>query len=178
LQSAGQYAILANIAMYISEQLPNNEALNPDDSILNLPIKNHFRNASTISRLHITNDFKILLPDYGNLEIKMHTLPKALYLLFLRKPEGIRFKELYMFKDELFDIYNQMTTKSDADEIKQSIDDLVDATNPSVNQKCARIKEAFRKVLCERIAAHYYIQGKNAERKKILLPSNLVKIDC
>lgn len=35
---------------------------------------------------------RILLPDYGDREIKMTPLAKAVYLLFLRHPMGIKFK--------------------------------------------------------------------------------------
>ena len=51
------------------------------------------------------SEFKIYLPDYKNVEIKMTTLPKALYILFLRHPEGIILKQLSDFEPELMKIY-------------------------------------------------------------------------
>ena len=49
-------------------------------------------------------------------------------------------------------------------------------TKPSINQKCARIREAFRRIMDEPIARHYYIDGPNGEPKKIGLPERLVDI--
>ena len=46
-----------------------------------------------VSRLVITKDLRILLPDYGK-EIKMEPLHKAVLFVFLRHPEGIRYKEI------------------------------------------------------------------------------------
>ena len=46
-----------------------------------------------ISRMIITKDFRILLPDY-DMEIKMTPLVKAVYFLFLMHPEGIQFFQL------------------------------------------------------------------------------------
>ena len=59
-----------------------------------------------LSRMVITKDYRILLPDYNNMEIKMEPLVKAVYLLFLRHPEGIAFKELPDYREELTKIYS------------------------------------------------------------------------
>ena len=120
--------------------------------------------------------FNIFLPDFGNKEVKMHALPKTVYILFLRYPTGIKLKELYQHKVELLEIYNKVTNKYEKDEIEKAINDLVDISNPSINQKCARIREAFRNIMDEHIAKHYYIDGYRGEPKKILLPQNLIDI--
>ena len=54
-----------------------------------------------LSRLVVTSDYRILLPDYNDMEIKMEPLVKAVYLLFLRHPEGIMFKSLPDYREEL-----------------------------------------------------------------------------
>jgi len=129
-----------------------------------------------LSSLLVDNNYKILLPEYGNIEVKLHPLPKTVYLLFLRYPEGIRFKELYLYKDELLSIYNKITNRYDNEEIYQAINDLVDMTKPSINQKCARIRQAFRKIMDEDTARYYYIDGPNGEPKKVMLPEELIQI--
>jgi hypothetical protein len=131
---------------------------------------------SQLSHLSIDENYKIVLTDFGSIEIKMHSLPKAVFILFLRYPDGIRFKELYMYKNELHEIYNKLTNKSDKNVIDRAIDDLVDMTNPSINQKCARIREAFRNYLDEDIAQFYFISGANGEPKMIKLPRHLMTI--
>jgi hypothetical protein len=137
-------------------------------------INNKFSDLAILSPLLIDKNFKIFLSDFGNIEIKMHALPKTVFILFLRYPDGIRFKELYLFKKELLEIYNMVSNKSDKNEIERAINDLVDYKNPSMNQKCARIREAFRNYLDEDTAKFYFVSGYNGGPKKIKLPRHLM----
>ena len=92
-----------------------------------------------ISRLVITSDFRIMLPDY-NQEIKMQPIHKAVYLLFLKHPEGIRFKELPDYREELGSIYWQMKTDTQVKrKIERSLDDLTNPLKYSISEKCTRI---------------------------------------
>ena len=47
---------------------------------------------ATLSPLVITEDYRFLLPAYGNREVLLSPIHKALYLLLLNHPEGIEFK--------------------------------------------------------------------------------------
>ncbi len=47
-----------------------------------------------LSRLVITQDYRIVLLNYNNMEITMPTLSKVVYFFYLRHPEGLSFKEL------------------------------------------------------------------------------------
>ncbi len=139
------------IAEYLLEQL-----IHPDNRL---------------SRLFITKDWRILLPDYNNMEIKMEPLVKAVYLLFLRHPEGITFKQLPDYREELTRIYNQSGL---TDRAIQSIEDVTNPMLNSINEKCARIRAAFVGQFDEYMAKSYYIDGLRGEAKKIALPRNLV----
>ena len=132
----------------------------------------------TLSRLVITKDFRIFLPDYNNMEITMSPLPKAVYLLFLKHPEGISFKQLRNYYAELLDIYKQISNRVIESNIENSIRDLTDPTKNSINEKCARIREAFLKQFDSAYAQHYYITGNRGELKKITLPRELVELQA
>ena len=132
----------------------------------------------TLSRLVITKDFRFFLPDYNNMEITMSPLPKAVYLLFLKHPEGISFKQLRYYYTELLDIYKQISNRVIESNIENSIRDLTDPTKNSINEKCARIREAFLKQFDSAYAQHYYITGKRSEPKKITLPRELVELQA
>ena len=142
------------ISQYLLEQL-----IHPDDRL---------------SRLVITKDYRLLLPEYNNMEIKMEPLVKAVYLLFLNHPEGILFKHLPDYREELTEIYVKLKPYGLSDRAIQSIED---ATNPvlnSINEKCARIRGAFVGQFDDHLARHYYIDGLRGEAKKIALPRDLV----
>jgi len=130
-----------------------------------------------ISRLVITNEYRIILPDFNNMEIEMYPLPKALFFLFLAHPEGIKFKHIHVYKNDLINIYKQISGRENLDDIAKSIDDVVNPTLNSINEKCSRIREAFISKFDESIAQYYFITGKRGEPKKIVLDRNLLILD-
>lgn len=142
------------ISQYILEQL-----IHPDDRL---------------SRLVITKDYRIVLPDYQNMEIKMEPIVKAVYLLFLNHPEGITFKSLPGYREELADIYTKLRPTGMSDRAMQSIEDVTNPLLNSINEKCARIRGAFVGQFDDHMARHYYIDGLRGEAKKIALPRDLV----
>jgi len=127
-----------------------------------------------LSKLIITKDFSIILPDYDNREIHLTPLPKAVFLLFLKHPEGILFKNLSNHKRELMNIYLNLSNRESVDSMEKSIDDLVDSTKNAINEKCSRIREAFIKEFDERLAEHYFITGERYSPKRIKLDRDLV----
>ena len=142
------------VSQFILEQL-----IHPDDRL---------------SRLVISKDFRILLPDYNNMEIKMEPLVKAVYLLFLRHPEGIVFKQLPDYREELTRIYDQLKSPGFTDRAMQSIEDVTNPMLNSINEKCARIRAAFVGQFDDYMAKSYYIDGPRGYAKKIALPRNMV----
>ena len=128
----------------------------------------------TLSRLVITRDYRIMLPDYHNMEIEMTPLPKAVFLLFLKHEEGIPFKFLSDYEEELRTIYMQLTDRVQTEVIDKSIQALCDPTQNAINEKCARIREAFVDKFDERLARYYFVTGKRGESKRIQLQRNLV----
>ena len=142
------------ISQHILEQL-----IRPDDRL---------------SRLVITKDYRIMLPDYHDMEIMMEPLVKAVYLLFLNHPEGILFKDLPSYRNELAEIYGKLRPGGLTERALQSIEDVTNPLLNSINEKCARIRGAFVGQFDDHMARHYYIDGRRGEAKKISLPRKLV----
>ena len=130
-----------------------------------------------LSRLKITEDYRIYLIDYEMKEVKMSPLPKALYILLLNHPEGISFKELTDYRKELMNIYKNISLRENHLKAIFSIKKLTNPLDNSVHEKCSRIREAFLKVVAEDIAENYYITGARGEPKKVLLDRELVLYD-
>lgn len=131
-------------------------------------------NKRELSRMIITSDFRVILPDYNNMEINMEPINKAVFLLFLRHPEGIVFKNLPDYKNELAEIYQKIKPIGASVRILQSIEDVTNPCLNSINEKCARIRGAFIAQFDESLAHYYYINGNRGEAKKIALPRDLV----
>ena len=131
-----------------------------------------------LSRIRITEQFKIILPDYGNEEIKMGPLPKTVFLFFLRHPEGVMFSHLQDYRDELLWIYGHLCTNDDPQKMEDSINRLIDPFDNSISEKCANVKKAFIVKMADNIALNYYISGEQGEKKSIPLDRNLVEWKC
>ena len=127
-----------------------------------------------LSTLRITKDYRIILPDYNDMEISLPTLSKVVYFFYLRHPKGLRFKELVDHREELLQIYCRISNRDDSAKMEQSIDDLVDSTRNSINEKCSRIRAAFVSQFSDDLAKSYYITGASGEAKHIPLDHSLV----
>lgn len=131
-----------------------------------------------LSRMHITKDFRIYLPDYFGMEIRMTPLPKALFFLYLKHPEGIMFSYLPDFREELMGIYKAIKGQSfNLNSAQRSIEDVTNPLSNSINEKVSRIRQAFVGKFDEHLARYYYVDGERGEAKKITLPRTLVKYD-
>ena len=114
---------------------------------------------SRLSRLLITKDYRIILLDYDNKEVEMTPVHKAVYLLFLNHPEGIEFKKLSDYRDELLGYYMGTAKLMDKLTITESVDMLVNPLNNSINEKCSRIKNVFLSMMDQYTANYYIISG-------------------
>lgn len=112
-----------------------------------------------LSRLVVTKDYRIILADYDNREVELTPVHKAVYLLFLAHPEGIEFKRLRDYRDELARYYMATARLMDKEAIMESVDMLVDPLNNSINEKCSRIKKVFMDMMDEYTASYYIISG-------------------
>ena len=138
-----------------------------------LVINRMFQPTQMLSRMVIRNN-RIFLPDYNNLEIKMTPMVKAVYFLFLRHPEGIVFKNLPDYRNELRTIYASVCRFDDKEKMEKSIMDVTDPMKNSINENTSRIKKAFVEQFDENLAKNYFIIGEKGEPKKVTLPQHLI----
>jgi hypothetical protein len=126
-------------------------------------------------QLIVTEEYKVVLANGENKEVKMEPLVKAVYLLFLSHPEGIVLKCLSDYRKELAQLYLLLRPAGLTDRVLQSIEDVTNPTLNSINEKCARIRKAFSGLLPKSAARYYAISGKRGEAKKIdLVRANVI----
>lgn len=138
-----------------------------------------------LSRLVITEDYRFVLADY-NKEVELQPVHKAVYLLFLAHPEGIEFKRLRDYREELLDNYLKTARMMDKVKIEESVDKLIDPLDNAINEKCSRIKKVFLDLMDEYRASYYIISSHTKkhiagrvwyERLKVItLPRELVEV--
>jgi hypothetical protein len=119
-----------------------------------------------LSPIQVTKDYRIILPLYRK-EIKLPPIQQAIYLLFLKHPEGIYFKNLSDYEEELYFLYRKLAFRGANVRHIQTIKDLVNPLNNSMNEKCSNIKKRVLAILDDSLAKHYYISGCKGELKRI-----------
>ena len=128
------------------------------------------------SHLVITeNTYSVLLPDF-NKEFRFTTQVKALYILFLNHPEGIRMKEIADYKKEFTHIYLQITTWSDVKRLREIVDKLLDVCNRNaLDAKKSQCNRTIRETISDKILQKFYeIEVHPGEPHKINLDRSLV----
>jgi len=139
-----------------------------------------------LSRLVITADYRFVLVDY-HVEVELQPVHKAVYLLFLAHPEGLEFKRLADYREELKGYYMQTAKLLDKEKIEEGVNHLVDPLDNAINEKCSRIKKVFLELMDEYRASYYIISSHTQkhiagriwyERLKVItLPRELVRVE-
>ena len=153
-------------ALRLIKQLENEQRLSLLGEMLDEKTLNQLRKQHTpdVVKIYIDNHLRILSRD-ADIEVKMPTLSKVLYFLFLRHPEGIVLKQILNYRDELLKIYLLFSPSRTMQEITKSIDILTDVSDGSLNQKISRVNAAFQASLS--YSSTWQIMGKRGDIKKI-----------
>ncbi len=125
-----------------------------------------------ISRMLIDSEYRILLPDYQNREIKLSHLTKSLYFLFLKHPKGVYFLDFKIYENELFEIYKKVSNRVDLEKMRKSISELGNRDEKNIRIHISRIKSAFAKEFSDFYASKYYVIG--GEVRAVLLDRKLL----
>ena len=112
-----------------------------------------------LSRLLITKDYRFILEDYNHQEVELQPVHKAVYLLFLAHPEGIEFKRLSDYREEITRYYMSTARLMDKEKIIEGVDHLVNPLDNAINEKCSRIKKVFLDMMDEYTASYYIISS-------------------
>lgn len=132
-----------------------------------------FHSYEGLSRLRISDKGRLYLVDRNNAEVKIQTIGRALYILYLRHEEGIALTELADHRDELLEIYANISNYNDMERLRQTVDNLVNFVGSTINPLLSRIKKSFTALMGAQ-AKDYWIEGNVGRKKTINLPRGLV----
>lgn len=127
-------------------------------------------------RISLDRNGMLCLPDYGDAKIYLNPMERTLYTLLLRYEGGISAEDIWMYYDELCDIYRRQTVYDDPDQIEAAVDALCDDDRATLQTNVSRIKRKLVDKL-GRIAADQYaiVRGRDGVYR-IAVPRNLVTL--
>ena len=188
------------IARQIRELVKKLQVMGRDDLLLQaitVPTLEQLRTEAargTLRRLIVKRDGRLFLEGNKNIgnvsnntvEVQLSPVHRAVYLLFLRHEEGIEFKRLSEYHDELLSIYDRICPEGDKDKMRETVDRLTNPLDNAINEKCSRIKSVFTSLMDDYSASYYIISSQSKQfdptsprrwfrrLKVITLPRNLV----
>lgn len=109
-------------------------------------------------RAYVNTQGKLVLPDEGEVQIKLTPMERTLYILFLRYPTGINADELWRYWDELCEIYGSQTVYDDTDLIEDAVEGICDEEKVTWYTNVSRIKKKISDRLGKRAAEQYIIR--------------------
>ena len=168
-------AIVYQIKMNLERLKDNGQFFAIAPTLLNM-IEEASKATPKISRMQVDKNYRILLPDFQNREIKLSHLTKSLYFLFLKHPKGVYARDFKIYEKELFEIYKKISNRADLDEMRESISELSSGDVRALSIHISRIKSAFAKEFSDFYASKYYVIG--GEVRVILLDRQLLSWDA
>ena len=118
--------------------------------------------------LYIDSSYHIRLGSPNGPAIPFRPLVRALFILFLRHPEGIVLKQRGRYEAELNEIYAIISPKTAPEDRQARIHRLVDPEDNSFSEKASVLNALLDRLLPEN-AFNYKIQGINGYPRRIPL---------
>ena len=115
-------------------------------------------------RLELTEGMDVLI---DGKKISMTPLPKALFRLFWRHPEGICFKDMSDYREELVELYGRTSRSDDPERFRSTIDRLIDLDSNSLDTQRYLLKRQLEAQMNPSDAAMFCIRGSRGEKKVI-----------
>ena len=121
------------------------------------------------TKLYISPTYTIRTNTPAGPEIPLRPLVKALFILFLKHPEGIRLKERARYQGELEEIYGIIAPGVSLEDVQKRVQRLVDPADNSFSEKASVLNARLDELLPKSVADGYKIQGLNGHPRRIPL---------
>ena len=124
--------------------------------------------------LYVDRHYTIRIGTSDGPVMPLRPLVKALFILFLRHPEGILLKQRDQYRQELEEIYATICPNTAAEDVKARVGRLVNLQDNSFSEKASVLNARLEELLPKGTAEDYKIQGYNGHRRRIPLNPLLI----
>lgn len=124
---------------------------------------------STPVHLYIDKSFSIRMGDKDGLRMPLRPMVKALFILFLKHPEGILFKQRGCYQKELEEIYGVIAPGVPKDAIIRRVERLVNLEDNTFSENASVLNAKMDALFPTAMAGDYKIQGNNGQSRRIPL---------
>lgn len=125
-------------------------------------------------RITLDSSGILTLPDYDGVKIYLNPMERTLYTLILKYADGISPDDIWMYYDELCDIYQAQTIYDNPDQIEAAVDALCDDNRATLQTNVSRIKRKLVEKVGKIAADQYAIVRGKDNVYRIAVPRDLV----
>lgn len=126
------------------------------------------------SALRLADDDHVYLVGLDK-KLDLDPIHRAVYVLFMKHPEGIVYSHLGDYREELHSLYLRFTGTQDLDVVRSRIDLLCDPLDNSKIEKISRINKYIRSLGLGQSEELYTITGPRGQAKKIHLGAHMIE---
>ncbi len=124
--------------------------------------------------LVVSKDYRIYLGSRRGREIRMRPMTKAVFLLFLNHPEGICFRQLNQYREELQAYYGRLSRLDSKEDIARCVDRVLEEGSRELSVAASRVGESLGGLIDREFLPAYLISGARGGVKRIALDRKLV----
>ena len=124
--------------------------------------------------LYIDRQYTIRMGAPDGPELSLRPLVKALFILFLRHPEGILLKQRDQYRQELEEIYSVICPNTAVEDVRARVGRLVNLQDNSFSEKASVLNARLDELLPPGTAENYKIHGYNGHPRRVPLNPLLV----
>ena len=122
----------------------------------------------------LSTDGTLTLLDYGK-KIRLNPLERTLYAFFLKHEDGVTADDLWMYYDEMVQIYGNMSRYEDPQAVADAVDTLLDDSRVTLYSNLSRIKRKLTDAAGAGAAKLYAVLRDKDNAYKVAAPRDLVK---
>lgn len=130
--------------------------------------------SDTPIELFIDKDYHIRVNSNPGRDIPLRPLVRAVFILFLRHPEGILLKDRDRFCEELEDIYEVISPNTPPEDRRKRVLRLVNVQDNSFSEKLSVLNATLERTLPASQAGDIKVCGNNGHPRRIPLSPLLV----
>lgn len=112
----------------------------------------------------------------AKLKVELNALTKAIYLFFVIQDSPIDLDDLPKYKNDIFEIYKQVSNLADLNQMKQSVEALVDPYSNAIFTHISRIKKAFYSIMDKEFVEDFIITGTGRKNRFVRIDKTKVTL--
>ncbi|MBO4566810.1 MAG: hypothetical protein J5695_06255 [Bacteroidales bacterium] len=118
-------------------------------------------------KLFIDKNYNITQNSPFGAELPLRPLVKAIFILFLKHPEGIVLKQRALYQQELEDIYSIILPNASRETVHSRVERLVSLQDNSFSEKASVLNSKLDELLPPAAAEGFKIHGTNGHPRRI-----------